>query len=645
MKRLFTLAFLCLFAFSAFAQEPGDVDTNFGTNGTFVFHPSKVDKFGYFDFVYKVLVQEDGKILTIGESRNDGANYAIYISRHNVDGTLDETYGEGGIVILKVNPLIYKNCAYDAVLAEDGLLYVAGYTFNGLLNSAFVLCLDENGFENSEYGDNGWIVTEQDQGGIVYEAIDIDLKGRVVVAGYYNDEIIVRRYTKKGKLDLTFGKEGTTAIELDPDPACHSYAFDVKVLDNGKIILCGDKRLGNADEGMFIWSHMIRLKSNGALDETFGENGVLYLYAGEYAEFALSLDVQPNGKYLVGGHAELLSNTPEMPRYESYITRVNVDGTIDETFGTNGFVKMEPMQGDGRINNSYSILAAPDGQIFGVIYSRDIATVMFRAYVYNLDENGQFNENFAGSGIVPLPKVFEEQGEIHTQSIALQGNDKLIVGGYAAYDDPDVAGPGDYTKIYLTRLNIKYTEDETPDANVIVDANEITETTIKAVFTPDANTTEYHVGIYTEEAFSQAVLSELTDALKADGKAYTTEQELTFEGLLKDTEYVFLVVAKNAAGEWSAKETYVVTLGGDGVEEMYAAVNVHPNPATSTIFVETTLNTNAQVSIIDLTGRCVKEVEISNAVSAINIEDLERGVYFISIEQNGNRKVEKLVVK
>ena len=72
---------------------------------------------------------------------------------------------------------------------------------------------------------------------------------------------------------------------------------------------------------------------------------------------------------------------------------------------------------------------------------------------------------------------------------------------------------------------------------------------------------------------------------------------------------------------------------------------IHPNPAATTISIEGVLNNNAQVSIIDLTGRCVKEVEISNAVSAINIEDLERGVYFISVEQNGNRKVEKLVVK
>ena len=552
MKKLFTLALVCILAFTSFAQEPGEINTDFGTDGVFVFHPSKVDAFGYFDYVYKVLVQEDGKILTIGESRTDKYNYAIYISRHNVDGTLDETYGEGGFVFLKVDELIYKNCPYDAVL-KDGMLYIAGYAFNGL-NAGFVLCLDENGFENEDFGEGGWAVTEQDQYGLVYEGIDIDSKGRCVVVGYYNDEIIVRRYTAKGNLDMTFGEDGTSYIELDSDPSTHSYAYDVKALDDGKIILCGDKRASGGD-GMFIWSYMMRLNSNGSLDETFGENGVVYLWTGEYAEFALSIDVQPNGKYLVGGHDELWSDTPELPRYESFVTRVNTDGTIDETFGVNGYVKVEPFQGDGCVNYSYSILAAPDGQIFGTVYSRNISEDLYRAYVYNLTEDGQFNENFAGSGIVPLPKVYEEQDEINTYSIALQGNDKIIVAGYAAYDDPAVAGPGDYTKIYLASVN------------VAVEGNEGNEDD------NNGNDTTSVVGNY----------------------------ENRFE--------------------------------------------IHPNPATTTIFIEGALNDNAQVSIIDLTGRCVKEVEISNAISSINVEDLESGVYFISVKQNENNYVEKLVIK
>ena len=547
MKKIFTLAFLCLFTLNMYAQEPGEMNTDFGTDGIVVFHPSEKTKLGYFDYIYKVLVQEDGKILTIGETRLDGSNFSIFVARHNADGSLDETYGTNGYVFLKVDPLIYKSCPYDAVLSEDGLLYLAGYSYNGL-NRAFILCLDENGFENEEYGEKGWVVTaDGDYGGIAYEAIDLDSEGRCVVAGYYNDEVMVRRYTTGGELDATFGTDGIAIFELDSDKDSHSYAYDLKVLEDGKIIVCGDKRSGK-DGQLFIWSYLMRINSDGSLDETFGDKGVSLLYAGEYAEFALSLAVQPNGKYLVGGHDELYSNTPEMPRYESFITRVNTDGTIDETFGTEGFVKIEPLQGDGRVNYSYSILAAPDGQIFGGIYSRDIATESFRAYVYNLDENGQFKEDFVGGGIMSLPKIDEELCELNLYSIALQGNDKLIVGGYIGFD------LGDYTKLYLASIKV--------DVKEVEDGNEGDE----------------------------------------------------------DDE--------------------------DGFAEMEnATFKIHPNPASSTLFIETSLNENAQVSIIDLTGRCVKEVEISNNTSAIDIEDIERGVYFVEIQFNDNRIVEKLVVK
>ena len=135
----------------------------------------------------------------------------------------------------------------------------------------------------------------------------------------------------------------------------------------------------------------------------------------------------------------------------------------------------------------------------------------------------------------------------------------------------------------------------------------------------------------------------MAEALKADGKPLTGNQEITFEELVPNTEYVVLVAAKNAEGEWNVKETYVVTMKEEGLEEIVADFNIYPNPATTTIFVESA--ESAQVSIIDLTGRCVKEVVISNTVSAINIEDVESGVYFISVQQGDNNYVEKLVIK
>ena len=535
MKKLFTLVFLCLFALSASAQELGEFNTNFGTDGTFVFDPS-----GAHDFMEKILVQEDGKIITVGRARVDALNYSVYVSRHNADGSLDETYGEGGYAFLKANPLIYMNCAYDADLDEDGYLYIAGYTYDYTNNTAFVICLDENGFENEDYGDKGYVITEYG-GGIVYEAIDVDSKGRAVVAGYLNDQILVTRYNAKGKLDQTFADGGSAIITFGEKT--NSNAFDVKVLEDGKILVAGFM-IEETEDGYVFNSCVLRLKSSGELDNTFGDEGSLLLFAGEYAEYALSISVQPDGKYLIAGYDELWSDTPEMPRYESYVTRINTDGTFDETFGTEGFVKIEPFQGDGRVNYCHSILAAQDGQIFGTLYSYDFNNLASRAYVFNLDSNGQFKEDFAGSGIMALPKLADDEVEIRTLSVALKDDKNLLVGGFVSVEDFD------NLKLFLSCINVdvKNGNDDDDDDD------------------------------------------------------------------------------------------------DDSIEEIQANFNVHPNPATSTIFVETSLNETAQVSIIDLTGRCVKEVEVSNNV-AINIEDIERGVYFISVKQGDNNYVEKLVVR
>lgn len=534
MKKLFTLVFLCLFALNASAQELGEFNTNFGTDGTFLFDLSTAH-----DYMEKILVQEDGKIITVGRARVGGKNYSVYVSRHNADGSFDETYGDGGIVFLKVDPLAYMNCAFDADLDEDGYLYIAGYTFDHENNTAFVICLDENGFENEDYGNKGYAVSEYG-GGIVYEAIDVDSKGRAVVAGYINDQILVTRYNAKGKLDQTFAETGTAVITFGE--GTNANAFDVKVLEDGKILVAGFM-IEDTGEGYYIFnSCVLRLKSSGELDTTFGDGGTLFLYAGEYAEYASAIDVQPNGKYIIAGYDELWSDTPEMPRYESYVTRINTDGTIDETFGTEGFVKFEPFEGDGCVNYCHSIVAASDGQIFGTLYSYNFATIASRAYAFNLNEDGQLNEEFAGSGITAFPKFADDEEEIRTTAIALKDNKNLLVGGFIAVEDS---------------YNLK------------------------------------------------SFISEVNVNVKDGNEGDTTSVVGNYENRFK----------------------------------------IHPNPATTTISIEGGLNDNAQVSIIDLTGRCVKEVEISGAVSTINIEDVESGIYFISVKQNDNNFVEKLVVK
>lgn len=545
MKKLFTTLFVC-FAFVAFAQEqePGAADMTFGTYGTFRFAPSD-----HQDFLESVLVQEDGKIITVGRSRTDGDNYGIYVSRHNADGTLDETYGEGGISHFKSNPTIYLNGAKDAKLSENGLLYIVGWTYDYENNTSHILCLDENGFEYPGFGEEGWVKTPKG-GGVVYEAIDVDSEGNAVVVGYMNDLLLVRRYTADGQLDSIFGNNGTVNDTVQGS-VLYSYGYDIELLEDGKIIVVGSKFDIWYDEYVIQKAFMSRFNADGSIDSTFGVNGVINLKVGDYAEFALGVEVDTLGNYIVTGHSELPSINPEstLPRYESFITRVTKEGVIDTLFGEDGdgFVRFEAFEGDGCVNNQEtSCVVAPDGQIFGTFYSWNHNDYSTRAYVYNLEPDGKMKESFVGEGVMALPVIPEENDvEIRTMSLALHDG-KLFVSGFIFVDE-DGDLNGDKSDIFITKL---YTDIES---------------------TGNGNDT--------------VALPE---------------------------------VSNNAFG-------------------------IYPNPASSQLFVKS--ETNAQVSIIDLTGRVVKEIETTDEITTIDINDVNEGVYFIMIQDENNRIVEKLVVR
>ena len=155
MKKTLTLVLALFLVLNSYAQGLGELNTNFGNGGSITFDLSVSH-----DKMEKILVQNDGKILTVGGARVGGDNYSIYVSRHNADGTLDETYGENGIAYFKAIPNIYMNYAFDAALHEDNNLFITGYTFDYNNNTGFVLCLDENGFENTEFGENGFAISE-----------------------------------------------------------------------------------------------------------------------------------------------------------------------------------------------------------------------------------------------------------------------------------------------------------------------------------------------------------------------------------------------------------------------------------------------------------------------------------------------------
>lgn len=629
MKKLFTLVLMCTMVFAGFAQDPGTLDPTFGDGGV-----ARMQASDSFDMPFAMLTQEDGKILTVGKSRLDGMNYAVYISRQNPDGSMDLSYGVNGTGFNyhKADPLIYLNEGRDAFWGKDGLLFVAGHTYDYVDSKGFVLCVDENGYPYPYFGEEGIAISEAG-GGIVYEGITVDSNGRPIVCGYKNDTLMVRRYNAVGQLDPSFGEGGTVMVPFEND--IYSFGFTIEILPDNKILVGGSKMDAVAP---IHHPFLLRLKANGTLDNTFADNGVLTFSNTEGAEFVLDIALQPDGNYIITGHSEIVTES-NLPSNKAYVARVLSDGTIDESFGDNGFTFFESFSGEGCTNNSYGVTVANDGQIFGTYYAYNHVTYASRAYVYNVDANGQLKENFAGTGIMPF--TFSDP-EVQTSEILLQDDGTLLVSGYL-FD-------GDWsTDVFVAKIHTDVAPSDPVDpaepAEIELTAVAVDAYNVKATATPNEHTVEYHVGIATKAMFDQVGEDALVQALQADNNPYTGAEEIIFDELTPETEYVVIATGKNADDVWMVATTTVTTPEGVGFDEFgVSSFEVYPNPATSVVYVKSN-GSAAQVSIIDLTGRCVKVVETTDNVTTISTDDINKGVYFIMIQQDDNKVVEKLIVK
>ena len=98
-----------------------------------------------------------------------------------------------------------------------------------------------------------------------------------------------------------------------------------------------------------------------------------------------------------------------------------------------------------------------------------------------------------------------------------------------------------------------------------------------------------------------------------------------------------------AAASWEidyVKVTADVTVSVN--ENQMASVSLYPNPAREQ--VSFMLESDAQVSIFDMTGRKVSETSMSAGQAQLNVSELENGVYFVNVRYvNGTTAVSKFV--
>ncbi len=156
----------------------GSLDTSFGTNGKVI---TKVEDSN--DHLFSIAIQSDGKILAAGGSYSKFA-----LLRYNSNGSLDTSFGTEGKFLTDAgnNGEAY---AYSLAIQNDGKIVLAGYSRNnGIYNFTLIRC-NSNGTIDTSFGTDGIAITSV-RGYDFAKGVAIQNNGKIVAVGtsaYYSD--------------------------------------------------------------------------------------------------------------------------------------------------------------------------------------------------------------------------------------------------------------------------------------------------------------------------------------------------------------------------------------------------------------------------------------------------------------------------
>jgi uncharacterized delta-60 repeat protein len=263
-----------------------------------------------------MVIQPDGKLIAAGTTTVTNADFVV--ARYNSDGTADNTFDSDGRVVTNLGS--GNDQAMAVAVQSDGKIVAAGYFNNGSNNDFALVRYNANGSIDNSFSGDGIVTHAIGASGEQINAIAIQPDGKIVVAGtavMTNNDFAVARYNTDGSLDVTFDSDGivTTAVGASTD-----QANGIVLQPDGKIVVVGTSSSDFA---------VVRYNTDGSIDLTFDADGKATTPIGVSTDVATGVDLQTDGKIVVGGYANMGTNDFAVARY-------NTDGSLDATFDSDG---------------------------------------------------------------------------------------------------------------------------------------------------------------------------------------------------------------------------------------------------------------------------------------------------------------------
>lgn len=227
-------------------------------------------------------------------------------------------------------------------------------------------------------------------------------------------------------LDPYFGNSG---VQTSSNPAWGNgqyRSYNVKnmaIATDNKIVLAGNQSPNYAPHFISGGNYAItRLNADGSLDNTFAGTGHKVLQSGTDGAPILELNqliVLPDNKIIYAG-----KSTTTFPS-KMVVFKVNVDGSFDATFGTNGQVVFSSGPLSWHSLDALGVQNTGKILLLGKNFDNNAPTV---GSISRLNANGSTDNSFGNSGVL-VPNLGFSDNQVTYSMVKVLGDNSFLVAG------------------------------------------------------------------------------------------------------------------------------------------------------------------------------------------------------------------------
>ena len=254
--------------------------------------------------------QPAGRIVVVGRASDAVSHLFVALAGFTPAGRLDRSFGDGGRVLLPLGGTgSLSGWVHDAAVDSRGRTVVSGLSGG----RRFVRRFLPGGLPDPGFGTEGVVVEPASPE--VGNAIAVDRRGRVVLAGYERGAVTLVRLREDGARDNSFGSGGVAEIPLAGSSPSRPPITDVVSLP---------RQEGYAVAGAWRGRLVVARFTPGGRGARFGTRGIARIGSAVYGD--VSVARQPGGELVLAGAAYV----------RTVLGRLTRGGRPDRTFGRRG---------------------------------------------------------------------------------------------------------------------------------------------------------------------------------------------------------------------------------------------------------------------------------------------------------------------